>query len=90
MIDRELIKEFLEDGLKEIEYKIPRGVSKADLVEAFCDYVEIDFYDWLNSNFKTFHWNDDDWVKERAKEVREARRAEQKRKQPLKKRKNQI
>ena len=90
MIDREIVKEFLEEKIEDTSYKIPHGVSQRDLVEAFCQFVEIDFHDWLRSNFRYFEWNDEAKVRERVKEVRQARRAEQKRKQSRKKRKNQI
>jgi len=66
MLDREVVKEFLEEELECI--KIPKDVSKRVLVEAFCKYVEDDYYEWLKENFRSFFnygipdWN---WVKAR-------------------------
>ncbi len=52
MLDKDVLKEFLEDNLAEI--KIPKNISKENLLQAFCNYIENDYYDWLNGNFKTF------------------------------------
>jgi hypothetical protein len=68
MLDRQVVKEFLEEELDGI--RIPRKVHMEDLVEAFCEYVEDDYYDWLKDNFKSFfnHGNPDwKWIKERIK-----------------------
>lgn len=66
MLDRNVIKGFLEENLAEI--KIPNNVSKENLLQAFCNYVEDDYYEWLNDNYKTFfnHGHPDwSWIKER-------------------------
>ncbi len=66
MLDCEVVKEFLEEKLEEIE--IPDDVVFEDLVEAFCRYVEDDYYEWLSDNFKSFfdHWKPDwNWVRGR-------------------------
>jgi len=66
MLDREVVKEFLEEELECI--KIPKDISKKILVETFCKYVEDDYYEWLKENFRSFFnygipdWN---WVKAR-------------------------
>ena len=61
MLDREVVKEFLDEKLEGIE--IPDDVSKEVLVEVFCKYVEEDYYEWLKDNFKSFFNNGDpDWV----------------------------
>jgi len=68
MLDRQVVKEFLEEELDGI--RIPRKVHMEDLVEAFCEYVEDDYYDWLKDNFKSFfnHGNPDwKWIKEKIK-----------------------
>ena len=46
------MKEFLDEELEEIE--VPDDISKEMLAEAFCKYVEDDYYDWLKDNFKSF------------------------------------
>jgi hypothetical protein len=61
MLDRAVVEEFLDCKLKELEIEIPKDVSKDALVEAFCQYVEDDYYEWLKDNFKSFfeHGNPD-------------------------------
>ncbi len=54
MLDREVVKEFLEENFKESGKKIPKGIKKSDLVETFCIYVEDDYYEWLKDNYKSF------------------------------------
>jgi len=66
MLDREVVKDFLDEEFKEIE--IPKYLSKEAIVEAFCKYVEDDYYEWLKDNFKSFfnHGNPDwEWIRER-------------------------
>jgi len=54
------VKEFLDEELEEIE--IPDDIFKEELVEAFCKYVEDDYYDWLKDNFKSFfNYGKPDW-----------------------------
>jgi hypothetical protein len=56
----------LDEELEEIE--IPKGISEKALVEAFCKYVEDDYYEWLKNNFKSFfnygkpNWQ---WIREK-------------------------
>ncbi len=59
MLDRQVVKEFLEEELDGIE--IPKNILSKDLTEAFCKYVEDDYYEWLRDNFKAFsnHWKPD-------------------------------
>ena len=40
---------------------MPDDIYKEVLVEAFCKYVEDDYYEWLKDNFKSFfnHGNPD-------------------------------
>ncbi|MEW6685449.1 MAG: hypothetical protein AB1393_04500 [Candidatus Edwardsbacteria bacterium] len=45
MLDREVVKEFLEDKPEKIE--IPADISMDALVETFCRYTEDDYYEWL-------------------------------------------
>lgn len=68
MLDREVVKDFLEEELEGI--KIPKDISKKILIETFCKYAEDDYYEWLKDNFKSFfnHGNPD-WkgIEERIK-----------------------
>jgi len=66
VLDRKVVREFLDEELEEIE--IPDDIFKEALVEIFCRYVEDDYYEWLKDNFKTFFNSgkpDWQWVRER-------------------------
>ncbi len=68
MLDRAVVEEFLDCRLAELEIEIPEGIDKEALVEAFCQYVEDDYYEWLKDNFKSFfdHGDPDwDWIKDK-------------------------
>lgn len=68
MLDREVVREFLDEELGEVE--MPDDIFKETLAEAFCKYVEADYYEWLKDNFKSFinYGNPDwKWVRERIK-----------------------
>ena len=68
MLDRDVVEEFLDCQLEELE--IPKDISKEQLVEAFCQYVEDDYHEWLKDNFKSFfeHGEPDwEWIRDRVK-----------------------
>ncbi|MBA7624401.1 hypothetical protein ES703_31808 [subsurface metagenome] len=68
MLDREVVKEFLDDELEDLE--VPKDISKDALVEAFCQYTEDDYYEWLKDNSKSFfnHGDPDwDWIRDKIK-----------------------
>jgi hypothetical protein len=68
MLDRAIVEEFLDCKLKELEIEIPTDISNEQLVEAFCQYVEDDYYEWLKDNFKSFFGDGDldwDWIRRR-------------------------
>jgi len=68
MLDRAVVEEFLDCKLKELKIRIPRDIKKEALVEAFCQYVEDDYYEWLKDNFESFFGDgelDWDWVRGR-------------------------
>jgi len=70
MLDRDAVEEFLDCQLEELEIEIPEDISKEQLVEAFYQYVEYDYYEWLQDNFKSFfeHGNPDwEWIRERVR-----------------------
>ncbi|MBI1806578.1 MAG: hypothetical protein HYR76_05950 [Ignavibacteria bacterium] len=58
MLNRKVVKEFLSQRLRDSAIKLPSNISTEDLVEAFCHYVEDDYYDWLKDNFNTFFQQD--------------------------------
>jgi hypothetical protein len=68
MLDRDVVEEFLDCQFEELELEIPKDISREQLVEAFCQYVEDDYYEWLKDNFKSFfeHGEPDwEWIRER-------------------------
>ncbi|MBM3298443.1 MAG: hypothetical protein FJ012_11485 [Chloroflexi bacterium] len=72
MLDREVVREFLNDKLQAFEIEVPKDIQEDLLVETFCRYVEDDYYEWLKDNFKSFFdHGDPDWdrIRERAGRV---------------------
>ncbi len=68
MLDRAVVEEFLDCKLKDLDLEIPEDISRDALVEAFCQYTEDDYYEWLKDNFKSFfnHGNPDwEWIRGR-------------------------
>jgi hypothetical protein len=68
MLDRDVIEEYLGWEFDELELEIPEEIDKNALVEAFCQYTEDDYYEWLKDNFKSFlnHGDPDwEWIKEK-------------------------
>lgn len=70
MLDREVILEFLEEELQDEGIKIPKGIKMEELTEAFCQYMENDYYEWLKDNYRSFFSNDWDWISEKIKETK--------------------
>lgn len=71
MLDRKVVREFLDEELKEIE--IPDDITNEAIVETFCNYVEDDYYEWLKDNFKSFfNYGKPDWqlIRERIEECK--------------------
>ena len=71
MLDRKVVREFLDEEFEEME--TPEDISKEALVEAFCKYVEDDYYEWLKDNFKSFfNYSNPDWkwIREKIKKYR--------------------
>jgi hypothetical protein len=68
MLDREVVEEFLDWELAELDLAVPPDVPMEALVEAFCRFIEDSYDEWLRSNFRTFfnHGNPDwEWIRER-------------------------
>jgi len=66
MLDRQVVKEFLDCKFKDLDLEAPKDIPKDALVEAFCQYTEDDYYEWLKDNFKSFfeHGNPDwEWIR---------------------------
>ena len=60
MLDREVVREFLDEELKGTE--IPDDILKEEIVKTFCKYVEDDYYEWLKDSFKSFfNYGKPDW-----------------------------
>ena len=70
MLDRQVVEEFLDCEFAEGDWEIPEDISKEALIEAFCQYTEDDYYEWLKDNFKSFfdHGNPDwGWISKQIK-----------------------
>ena len=68
MLDRKVVEEFMGWEFEEGDWEIPEDISRDALTEAFCQYTENDYYDWLKDNFKSFfnHGNPDwEWIREK-------------------------
>jgi hypothetical protein len=66
MLDREVVKEFMNEEFSESDIEIPDDISEDVLVETFCKYVENDYYEWLKDNYKSFFDGFDwDWIRDR-------------------------
>ncbi len=66
MLDRAVVEEFLDGESEEGDWEIPKDIPREALVEAFCKYVEDDYYEWLKDNFKSFfnHEHPDwEWIR---------------------------
>jgi len=63
MLDRAVIEELLDWEFEGLDWEIPEDIPKEALVEAFCQYVEEDPYEWLKDNLRSFfdhgnpNWN---------------------------------
>jgi len=45
-------------ALRDDAIKLPKNIRNKDLAEAFCHYVEDDYYDWMKDNFNIFFQQD--------------------------------
>lgn len=73
MIDRDDVKEYLDENLGELDLLIPENISKTDLVETFCLYTEYDYSEWLKDNFNSFfnHGKPDwKWIRDRIEQYK--------------------
>lgn len=68
MLDRHVVKKFLDCKFQELGLEIPEDIDSEALVEAFCEYTEDDYYEWLKDNFKSFfnHGHPDwEWIRQK-------------------------
>jgi len=61
MLDRGVIEELLDWEFEGLDLDIPEDIPREAVIEAFCQYVEEDYYEWLKDNFRSFfdHGNPD-------------------------------
>jgi len=67
MIDRETVAEFLNREFEDLALEVPQDIPRDALVEAFCQYIEDEYEEWLRENFMSFFNGGDpdwDWIKE--------------------------
>ena len=70
MLDRTVIEALLDWEFEGLDLEIPEDIPREALVEAFCQYTEDDYYEWLKGNFKSFfdHGNPDwEWIRKKIK-----------------------
>jgi hypothetical protein len=70
MLDRDVVADYLGWECEDLGLEIPEDVDKKALAEAFCQYTEDDYYEWLKDNFKSFfnHGDPDwEWIREKIK-----------------------
>ena len=71
MLDSKVVEEFVLEEMKDTDTDIPQRISKEELVKAFCQFVEEDYYELLRDNFNSFfnHGSPDwDWVEKYVQE----------------------
>ncbi len=54
MLDRAAVQQFLEEQFEDDGIRVPKYIELEELTEAFCQYVENDYYEWLKDNYKSF------------------------------------
>ena len=67
MLDRDSVEEFLDSEMGYGEIEVPPDISKADVVDAFYNYIETEYYEWIRENYMAFFNDGDpdwDWIKE--------------------------
>ena len=47
MLDRDVVEALLDEEFEDLELEIPDDIDKKALAEAFCQYTEDDYYEWL-------------------------------------------
>ena len=70
MLDRDAVEEFLDSEFEDMELEIPEDIPKEQLLEAFCQYIEDDYYQRLKDSFKSFfdHGEPDwEWIRKKIK-----------------------
>ncbi len=68
MLDRDVVEALLDEEFEDLELEIPEDIDKKALAEAFCQYTEDDYYEWLKDNLKSFfnHGDPDwEWIREK-------------------------
>jgi len=61
MLDRGVIEELLDWEFEGLDLDIPEDIPREAVIEAFCQYAEEDYYEWLKDNLRSFfdHGNPD-------------------------------
>ena len=62
MLDRTFIEELLDWEFEGLDLDIPEDIPREASIEAFCQYAEEDYYEWLKDNFRSFlDYGNPDW-----------------------------
>jgi len=61
MLDRAIIGELLDWEFEGLDLAIAEDIPREAVIEAFCQYAEEDYYEWLKDNLRSFfdHGNPD-------------------------------
>ena len=62
MLDRAIIEELLDWEFEGLDLGIAEDIPREAVMEAFCQYAEEDYYEWLKDNFRSFlDYGNPDW-----------------------------
>jgi len=70
MLDRGVIEQLLDWEFEGLDLDIPEDIPREAVIEAFCQYTEEDYHEWLKDNLRSFFDNggpDWDWIREKIK-----------------------
>ena len=74
MLDRGVIEQLLDWECEGLDLDIPEDIPREAVIEAFCQYTEEDYYEWLKDNFKSFFDHGDPdwgWIRKKIKKPNE-------------------
>ncbi len=58
MLDRTIVEQLLDWEFDGLDWEIPEDISKEAVIEAFYQYAEEDYYEWLEDNLRSFFDHD--------------------------------
>jgi len=62
MLDRGIIEQLLDWEFEDLDLGIAEDIPREAVIEAFCQYAEEDYYEWLKDNLRSFlDYGNPDW-----------------------------